>query len=372
MEIWKPIDLMNGKDLSRYWVNEYGQVKNSETGLILKPKIDRYGYPCLNLNARDGTRSYPTIHRLVACAFIPREEGKNQVNHKDGNKLNNHVSNLEWSSARENINHSYEFNLNKNRNAILVTDRNTGEEKRWQSLKKFGKHVGLTSVTLLSRIKYSDLYPILDRYTVRLEDLGSLGKSANTKRDGKLAYCLDLVTDEIRRYPSINVLRYHHGLGMSFLNMRKAGYYFIRSLGYVVGTRGFKNRNLNWNVSQSDKDNFLRNREKSRKKPGLRRFRVFYVRNYLTGEVVKFTKRPDLFLFIYSHALLEAPYKFMLFEDSDSSGHRFELLYGLGVYGFVFDQEPLWPDISEEEVLKSFSMKKAVRIKTVHSTKQSL
>lgn len=60
----------------------------------------------------DGKRKTPTIHRLVALAFIDNPQNKPQVNHIDGNKQNNHFSNLEWATNQENHNHKLIMGLN--------------------------------------------------------------------------------------------------------------------------------------------------------------------------------------------------------------------------------------------------------------------
>lgn len=87
-----------------YEVTSGGLVISIRKHMLLKPKIDRYGYPVVTLFCRNHPRYVP-IHRLVAEVFIPNPENKPAVNHIDENKLNNSVGNLEWVTVKENDNH---------------------------------------------------------------------------------------------------------------------------------------------------------------------------------------------------------------------------------------------------------------------------
>ena len=93
---WKDIEGFEGD----FQINRKGEVLNKNTGRILKVSANRDGYVRCNLY-RDGKDNMRTVHRLVAMAFIPNPKNHPQVHHKDGNKENNLVENLEWVSPRE-------------------------------------------------------------------------------------------------------------------------------------------------------------------------------------------------------------------------------------------------------------------------------
>ena len=95
------------KEYPNYSINEYGEVKNNRTCKILKPRTAGRGYFCYQLRNENGAKN-EYIHRLVAKTFIPNPHNLPQVDHIDGNKSNNHISNLKWVTNYDNA-HSYGY-----------------------------------------------------------------------------------------------------------------------------------------------------------------------------------------------------------------------------------------------------------------------
>jgi exopolyphosphatase/pppGpp-phosphohydrolase len=97
-----------------YSVSKKGEVYSHRAGKFLKPMRHNYGYRYVSL-CKDGKRSNFLIHRLVAIAFIPNPENKRTVNHKNGDKTDNSLNNLEWNTYSENHIHAHKNGLNCNK-----------------------------------------------------------------------------------------------------------------------------------------------------------------------------------------------------------------------------------------------------------------
>ncbi|HFI4796497.1 TPA: NUMOD4 domain-containing protein [Elizabethkingia anophelis] len=123
--IWKPVVGYEEK----YHVSEFGLVLNILNNKILKQGYNHKGYPKVTLYEKSKTKTV-FVHRIVAFAFIDNPQNKETVNHKDGNKLNNHFSNLEWNTIEENNKHAIEnklLKINENCNTAKLSNNQVYE-----------------------------------------------------------------------------------------------------------------------------------------------------------------------------------------------------------------------------------------------------
>jgi len=101
-EVWKDVSFDK-----KYQISNLGNFKKGNK--VINGWIQNTGYKTVQIN----NKKY-SIHRLVAEAFIPNPENKPQVNHIDGNKLNNNADNLEWCTCKENVQHAFNTGLMDN------------------------------------------------------------------------------------------------------------------------------------------------------------------------------------------------------------------------------------------------------------------
>jgi hypothetical protein len=175
-EVWLDIEGRFGS----YMISSYGRVKSTarikqcgNAGLRYCPESimciskDRKGYDTVILS--EGGRKTIKVHRLVAYAFIPNPLGKPHVNHKDGNKSNNHVSNLEWVTPCENVRHAISTGLLAYKKGkdhyktvkIISVDPDGGIETFWgqkSASEKLGLHQATISRVLNGKLKSTKGY----------------------------------------------------------------------------------------------------------------------------------------------------------------------------------------------------------------------
>ena len=121
-----------------YAVTPEGEVWSYQSKKFLKPITDKDGYLIITLY-KDGQKKMHKIHRLVAMAYLPNPENLPQINHKDENKANNCLQNLEWCDCKYNIN--YGTRNEKIKKPILQYSLNGEFIREWPSATDVGKEV---------------------------------------------------------------------------------------------------------------------------------------------------------------------------------------------------------------------------------------
>ena len=181
-EIWKDILGYEGK----YQVSNWGRVKSLimwtgacyiERERIIKPVKNKDGYMKTFLS-KDGKVKTIAIHRLVAEVFIPNPDGLSEVNHKDEDKTNNHVCNLEWCTNKYNVNYG---SRNKKASETMKSKHLKGKANNLNKGYRNGRARKVLCVTTGKRfncIKEAGEYYLIDSY-----------KNISKCCKGKIKYC---------------------------------------------------------------------------------------------------------------------------------------------------------------------------------------
>lgn len=173
-EIWK--DVIGYEGL--YLISNIGNVRSLDLiyqrgntnnyhkkGKILTKNFDgNYYSVCLYKEKKGKTIR---IHQLVAIHFVDNTNNEKNVNHKDGDKLNNHFSNLEWCNHRENINHSFKIK-NENKICGVFLDKKSKKFRSQITIKGKQLHLGTFESDVEAkeaRIKYEKENSIINKYS---------------------------------------------------------------------------------------------------------------------------------------------------------------------------------------------------------------
>lgn len=151
MEIYREI-----KGFDNYLVSNYGNVYSYHKNNIMRPGIDSNGYLFVTLVRAHKDHKHCSIHRLVAESFIPNPENKETVNHRDGDKKNNHFMNLEWATYSENERHAWSVGLKQTSSKrllkiskpVIQLSMEGKEIKRFPSSREAGRVLGIDGSTI--------------------------------------------------------------------------------------------------------------------------------------------------------------------------------------------------------------------------------
>lgn len=184
-----------------YYITEDGRCFNEKTGKFLKGQVNcKNGYISFMITLPDGSKKRLYAHRLVALNYIPNPENKQQINHIDGDKLNNNVDNLEWATQEENQQHAIKIGLRTfshvfcfSKDKVLVAEYKDIEE----AAKACGISRGIIIQELDKQVKTlsGGFYWSRDSILGQTKDYKNLGKA-------KEVYQYDLNGKFIKSYSS--------------------------------------------------------------------------------------------------------------------------------------------------------------------------
>jgi len=147
----KYLDLAIANEYLKYYdITKDGKCINKKTNYIKKTFISNSGYERVSLWINGKNKKF-SIHRLVAIKYLENPNNYKYINHKDGNKLNNNVENLEWCTVQENTKHAYENNLIKPKTTKVVQySKNMEKIKEWNSIKEVEESLKINHANIVT------------------------------------------------------------------------------------------------------------------------------------------------------------------------------------------------------------------------------
>lgn len=187
------------KGYSHYWVSTYGRVFTTIQNKLLtqsKSRTSVGSYLTVTLRKDTGKIRTIGVHILVARVWLPpppNDGKKYEVNHLDGDKHNNHKTNLEWSTRLDNIKHAIITGLRKNNNTVVETNVVTGEVREYYSVREFCKQRNISRSVATLILRRHGTIPLNGKYTYRY-DLSNSKPVA--RKESEDLYSIDHVTGD--------------------------------------------------------------------------------------------------------------------------------------------------------------------------------
>ena len=175
-EIWKDVPEYEGL----YQVSNKGRIKRDNH--LIKPVIQKTGYLCISLCKNSISKTH-RVHKLIAKVFIPNPNNYQLINHKNGNKQDNRVENLEWCTRSYNNWHAI-FILDKGHNKLSIEDATTIRKDvlngKYKSVKEISEKYKCNR-NIIENILYNNCYKTDDSYPIKMS-VAKIAKKYNIDR----------------------------------------------------------------------------------------------------------------------------------------------------------------------------------------------
>lgn len=197
---------INIPSFPNYLISPLGEVFSITSSKVLKATVCRHtGYKYFTLRDSQGRRKKQALHTLLAKVFIPNPSNLPQVNHKDGDKLNNQLSNLEWITNQDNVRHAFTNNLCHHKTSVdytkipeLIIQLQTN--KTWTDLQQ---ELGLSDPSIIRKLIKRDF-----ERQGRLPEFKKLAAMVRKCVVDRRSQTIELVSSvgNCKEFPSINAV----------------------------------------------------------------------------------------------------------------------------------------------------------------------